>query len=280
MSATHEKYSKQAASKVLIETIYHFQNHISVTSSVYLNYVKRVGSSNSPQVRLGLDSGSRSWSRGGWVVCFTCCVANLLCGESFMWRILWQPVVIGVGKCVGVWGRNGRSGKRYERCRKVCWGVGEVKEDAGKGEVREEMWVSVGERVLGPNTLTNLPTPPPFLSPLANTPLYSPHTFSTPLPTLLHSPDIFPYLPPHPNTLPYTLPHTPNTSSHSSPYTPTCFPTHPIALSTPLPTSSPTVSIMWRSYLNKFNWKNLIKFFTTTGNLKSCFGVDNIIFDV
>ena len=35
-----------------------------------------------------------------------------------------------VGKCVGVlgcMGRKGRCGKRYERrCRKVCWGVGEM----------------------------------------------------------------------------------------------------------------------------------------------------------
>ena len=45
-----------------------------------------------------------------------------------------------VGKCVGVWGEEGRCGKRYKRrCRKVCWGVGEVRGDVGKGEVRE-MW--------------------------------------------------------------------------------------------------------------------------------------------
>ena len=34
------------------------------------------------------------------------------------------------------------------RCRKVCWCVKEVREDLGKGEVREEMWGSV----LGPHT--------------------------------------------------------------------------------------------------------------------------------
>ena len=34
-----------------------------------------------------------------------------------------------VGKCVEVWGKEGRCGKRYERrYRKVCWGVGEVRE--------------------------------------------------------------------------------------------------------------------------------------------------------
>ena len=33
-----------------------------------------------------------------------------------------------VRKCVGVWGRKGRCGKRYDRkCSKVCWGVGEVR---------------------------------------------------------------------------------------------------------------------------------------------------------
>ena len=41
-----------------------------------------------------------------------------------------------VRKCVGVWGRKGRCGKRYyeRRCRKVCWGMGEVRGDVGKGE--------------------------------------------------------------------------------------------------------------------------------------------------
>ena len=43
-----------------------------------------------------------------------------------------------VGKCVGVCGRKGRCGKRYKRrCRKVCWGVGEVRADVGKGEGSE-----------------------------------------------------------------------------------------------------------------------------------------------
>ena len=152
------------------------------------------------------------------------------------------------GKCVGVWGRKGRCGKRYERrCRKVRWGVGEVRGDVGKGEGREEMWGSV----LGLHTQTHFPTPSPFLSPHANTLPHSPHTlsphFSTPhlsfltsphtpthfpthpihSPTLLHSPHIFPYLPPHPNTLPCTSPHKPlPTAPFTSRYTPTHFPTH------------------------------------------------------
>ena len=38
---------------------------------------------------------------------------------------------------LGCKGRKGRCGKRYKRkCRKVCWGVGEVRGDVGKGEVR------------------------------------------------------------------------------------------------------------------------------------------------
>ena len=35
-----------------------------------------------------------------------------------------------VGKCVGVWGEEGKRCKR--RCRKVCWGVG----GGGKGRCR------------------------------------------------------------------------------------------------------------------------------------------------
>ena len=94
-------------------------------------------------------------------------------------------------------------------------------------------------------------------------------------PTLLHSPHIFPYLPPHPNTLP--------TAPLTSLYTPTHFPSHPMHSPTPLPTSSPTVWIMWQSYDVTFInltvlWKSPIKFFTTTGNLKSCFGVGNVDF--
>ena len=44
---------------------------------------------------------------------------------------------------LGCGGTKRRCRKRYERCRKVCWGVGEVRGDIGKGEGREEMWESV-----------------------------------------------------------------------------------------------------------------------------------------
>ena len=104
----------------------------------------------------------------------------------------------------------------------MCWGVGEVRGDVGKGEVRE-MLGSVGGSVLEPHTLTHFLTPPPFLSPHANTLPHSPHTLSHtptrtfPLPTHLSSP---------PNTLPYTSPHTLHTSSHSSPD----LPLHPSTL--------------------------------------------------
>ena len=50
---------------------------------------------------------------------------------------------------LGCEGRKGRCEKRFKRrCRKVCWGVWEVRGDVGKGEVRK-MWGSV----LGPHTL-------------------------------------------------------------------------------------------------------------------------------
>ena len=94
--------------------------------------------------------------------------------------------------------------------------------------------------------------PPHILSPHANTLPHSPHTLSHTLPTLLHSPHIFPYLPPHPNTFPYISPHTSHISSHSSPDLPLHPNTLPYSLHAPshtsLPTSYPTVSIMWQSY--------------------------------
>ena len=115
----------------------------------------------------------------------------------------------------------------------------------------------------------------------------SPHTLSYPLPThpihsttLLHSPHVFPYLPPHPKTFPYTSPHT---SSHSSPDLPlhsNTLPHSSHALSPHLPPQfrSRGEVTMRRRHHNKFNWKSPIKFFTTTGNLKSCFGVGNVNF--
>ena len=129
-------------------------------------------------------------------------------------------------------------------------------------------------------------SPPHILSPHANTLSHSPHTLSHTLPTLFHSPHIFPYLPPHPNTFPYfsshsspdlslhpnTLSYSPHALSHTSPHIlPHSFdyvaklPCDDVTLNefnskapltslytpfTPctLPTSYPTVSIMWRSY--------------------------------
>ena len=87
-----------------------------------------------------------------------------------------------VEKCVGMWGR---CGKRYERrCRKVCRGVGEVRGDVGKSEVREEMLGSVGRSVLGPDTVAHFPTPLPF---------FSPHLF----PSRQHTSPLTPYTLPH-----------------------------------------------------------------------------------
>ena len=81
-----------------------------------------------------------------------------------------------------------------------------------QGKVREEMWGSV----LGPHTLTYFSTPPPFLSPRANTLPYSPH--------------IFPYLPTHFPTPPPTPPIPLLTAPLTSPYNPTHFPTNPCTL--------------------------------------------------
>ena len=105
----------------------------------------------------------------------------------------------------------------------MCWGVGEVRGDVGKGEGSEEMWGSV----LGPHTLTHLPySSPHILSLHANTFSYSPHTLShtpphTSFPTSpyipTHSPYLFPQLP-SPPLHPNTLPHSPNSLSHTSPH--------------------------------------------------------------
>ena len=125
---------------------------------------------------------------------------------------------------LGCGGRKGRCGKRYKRrCRKVCWGMGEVREDVGKGEgieVREDTWESVGGSVLGPYTLTHFPRPPPFLSPhpfptRQHTSPLTPYTLPCP------SPHIFPYLPPH---LFPQLPSPPPTPQHTSPLTPCTLP--------------------------------------------------------
>ena len=103
-------------------------------------------------------------------------------------------------------GRKGRCGKRYKRrCGKLCWG--------GKGKVKKEMWGRVGGSVLGPHTLTHFPKPPLFLSSHP----FPTHQHTSPLTPYQYTlPHIFPCLPPHPNTLPYTS----HTFSHSSPHLP------------------------------------------------------------
>ena len=126
--------------------------------------------------------------------------------------------------------------------------MGEVRGDVGKGEGRE-MWGI--KSVLGPHPSTHFPTSSPFLSP-------------HPFPTRQHTSPLTPYTFPHPpHTSFLTSPHTPThfptspptpppISSHSSPdlpLHPNALPYSPHALShTSLPTSYPTVSLMWRSY--------------------------------
>ena len=126
------------------------------------------------------------------------------------------------GQQENVLGCGRRCGKRYERCRKVCWGVGEVRGDVGKGEGIEEVWISV----LGPHILTHSHTLPPFLSPHpfphANTLSHSPHT-------VFHTP-------------PHSSPLDPHLSYLTSPHTPTHFPPYllpqlPSPPATPLHTS-------------------------------------------
>ena len=134
---------------------------------------------------------------------------------------------------------------------------------------------------LHPNTFPYI-SPIPFDTRQHTSPL-TPYTLPHP------SPHIFPYLPPHPNTFPYTSPHTPHISSHSSPdlpLHPNTLPHSPHALFL----TSPHIFSYSLDYVAKLPcdnvtlisltglWKSLIKFFTTTGNLKSCFGVGNVNF--
>ena len=136
------------------------------------------------------------------------------------------------------------------------------------------------------------------------TPSTFPYTSPIPLPTSFpHTPTHFlsPYTFPHPYPLiPYTLPHfsTPHTSFLTSPHTPTHFPTPPIPLPTATLTShytpthfpthpmhSPHIFPHSFDYVAKLPcddvtlinltglWKSPIKFFTTTGYFKFCFGV-------
>ena len=116
-------------------------------------------------------------------------------------------------------GKVRRCRKRYKsRCRKVCWGVGEVRGVVGKGEGSEEMW----ESVLRFHTLTPFIKPPPFLSPHANTLPHSPHTgilsHTPPHTSFLASPHISSHSSPHFPLHPNTLPHSPHALSHIFPH--------------------------------------------------------------
>ena len=172
---------------------------------------------------------------------------------------------IGVGKCVGVWGRKRRCGKRYERrCRKVCWDMGEVKADVRRGEVREEMWGSV----LGPHTLIYFilsytsPIPLPSLPSRQHTSPLTPCTFPHPSPHLSTPTHLSLLIPTHCPTPPPQL---------TSPYTPTHFPTDLM--------HSPQISPHSLDYVVKLPcddvtlnnligvWKSPIKFFRQPGIL-------------
>ena len=140
------------------------------------------------------------------------------------------------------------------------------------------------------HTLTHFPTPHPFLSPHLSpsrqhtsplTPYTFPHStphFSTPHTSFLthpHTPTHFSTPPPTP---PIPLPTAPYTSTH--------FPTHPMHSPTPLPHIFPHsldyVAKLPHDGVSLINltelWKSQIKFFSTTGNLKSCFSVGNLNF--
>ena len=110
-----------------------------------------------------------------------------------------------------------------------------------------------------PHTPTHFPTHP------IHFPTPSPHIF----PYLPHTPSHFPTSPPTP---PISLPTAPLTS----PYIPTHFLIHPMHSPTPL---SPHLTHSF-DYVAKLpsNSKSPMKFFTATGNLKSCFGVGNVNF--
>ena len=117
---------------------------------------------------------------------------------------------------------------RYERrCKKVCWGVGEVSGDVGKSEGG-----NVGKCVRAPH-LNTLPCTSliPFLTRQHTSPL-TPYTLPHPYPhfssphtsflSSLHTPTHFPTpLPTAPLTSPYTptntFPHSPHALSHTFP---------------------------------------------------------------
>ena len=125
--------------------------------------------------------------------------------------------------------------------------------------------------MLGPHTLTHFPTPPPFLSPHPSScqhtsPLTS-YTFPHP------SPHVFPYSSQHTSLHlpPYLF------LQLTSPYTPTHFRSHPMHSPHIFPHSLVYVAKLPCDDVTLINltgqWKSVIKFFATTRNLKSCFGV-------
>ena len=186
-----------------------------------------------------------------------------------------------VGRGRGDVGRGMRG-----RCRKVCWGVKEVRGDVGRGEGGD-----VGKYV-GAAHPAHFPTPPPFLSPhpfptrqhtsslhtLFHTPPHSSHNtlphFSTSHTSFLTSP----HTPTHFPTPPIPLP----TASLTSPYTPTHFPTHPMHSPHIFPHSFDYVAKLPCDDITLINltglWKSPKKIFTTTRNLKFCFGVGTVNF--
>ena len=129
-----------------------------------------------------------------------------------------------------------------------------------------------------PNALPPFLSPHPSLSHQHTSPL-TPYTFPHPSPhfstphtsflTHSHTPTHFPT--PTPTPLP--------TATLTSSYTPTHCPTHPCTLPQThiFPHSLDYVTKLPSDDVTLINltglWKSPIKFFTTTGNLKSCFGV-------
>ena len=122
------------------------------------------------------------------------------------------------------------------------------------------------------------PIPLPHIPPPhANTLPHSPHTLyhTSPLPTHLSLliPTHFPTSPPHSLYLFPQLPsppQSPHAPSHTSPH---IFP-HGLDYVVKLPCDD--VALVNLTGL----WKSSTKFFTTTGNFKSCFGVGNVKFSM
>ena len=143
--------------------------------------------------------------------------------------------------------------------------------------------------MLGPHTLTHFPhssphIPPPHTSTLPHSPHTLSHTLPHTFPLLTHLSLLIPtpqhtslHLPPQ---SPYLLPQLPSplpTPQHTSPLTPCTLPqTHIFPHSLDYVAKLPCDDVPLINLAGL--WKNSIKFFTTTGNLKSCFGVGNVNF--